>query len=139
MCTIVRQHLIERAIADMVRDLHQACGLSYSDWVDYSFNRGMLRTIASVDVKVNNPHHLPACLRCRCGNCRENLDIRDRCFAWSPSFPSGERQPDTREVRLSEHRLVSCTDYARCVHVWPSPVYRGAAYLWQVCPHYSRM
>lgn len=92
MSTLVRQHLIARAITDMVLDLYEACGLTYSDFVDFSFNRGMLRTIASIDPKVNHPNHLPACLRCRCQRCPENVEVKSRCFSWRSPFSGGQRQ-----------------------------------------------
>lgn len=99
MSTLVRQHLIVRAISDMVLDLYESCGLTYSDFVDFSFNRGMLRTIASIDPKAQHPDHLPACLRCRCGSCLTNVEVKSRCFSWRPSFSGGQHQSvATRQV-----------------------------------------
>lgn len=83
----------------MVLDLYESCGLTYSDFVDFSFNRGMLRTIAAIDPKAQHPNHLPACLRCRCGACSINVEVKSRCFSWRPRFPGRERQSDAdREV-----------------------------------------
>lgn len=92
MSTLVRQHLIARAITDMVLDLYESCGLTYSDFVDFSFNRGMLRTIASIDPRAQHPNHMSPCLRCRCGHCSTKLEVKSRCFSGRPSFSGVERE-----------------------------------------------
>lgn len=92
MANVLKQHIIARAITDMVLDAFESHGLTYTDWVDYSFNRGMLRTVASVDVHKPPGSHLPNCLRCRCGNCAANLEVRDRVFAWSSPVAGHQRE-----------------------------------------------
>lgn len=102
MSSIVRVHLIERAVRDMVVDMHESAGISYSDWVDYSFGRGLLRTIAAVDPKRPPPDHLPLCLRCRCGNCAANIGFRDRGLFGSPAIPGDQHQPASEPPEPTE-------------------------------------
>lgn len=132
--SILKHHYIGRALKDAVMDLHESHGITFSDFVDFSFSKGMLRTIASVNPARDSAGHLSLCLRCSCGNCAENIQIRESIARYTAQ-PGRQHQsreqsatPGPRQQVSSDERgRITLADYPSRVHEREPVVHSRAA------------